>query len=91
MIKTTLHYKVLITPDRQTGTEKPGFTAYVPKLGIADDGYTVEEALKNVRLLIKFHLESLISENDPIPSPDPDDSLITTASVELPAKIKLIP
>lgn len=77
------NYRVIIEPDWQTGTGKPGFTAYVPKLGIADDGYTVEEALKNIRSLIKFHLECLIEEGADIPQPDYQEAFITTTSVPL--------
>lgn len=44
-----LNYRIIIEPDQETGTNKPGFTAYCPTLGIADDGDTVEEALKNIK------------------------------------------
>lgn len=89
MSKTTVSYKIFITPDRQTGNGKEGYTVFVPKLGIADDGYTIEEALKNIRSLIKFHLNCLIREGEPIPAPDTEDSLVTTASVEVPVKVAI--
>lgn len=83
MEKLVASYKVFIFPDRETGDGKRGFTAYVPKLGIADDGYTIEEALKNIHSLIKFHLESLIAEAEPIPAPDSEEALVTSARVKL--------
>ena len=47
MEKQVLNYRIIIEPDKQTGTGKPGFTAYCPTLGVADDGDTIEEALQN--------------------------------------------
>ena len=44
MEKKILNYRVVITPDQRTGTGKPCYTAYVPLLGIATDGDTIEEA-----------------------------------------------
>jgi len=90
MEKSVAHYKVFISKDRETGNGKPCFTAYVPKLGIADGGYTVEETLKNVHNLIKFHLDCLIEEREYIPNPDfEEDTLITSATVKLtPAKAR---
>ena len=83
MEKYIANYKVFIFPDRETGNGKDGFTAYVPKLDIADSGYSVEEALGNVHSLIKFHLESLIAEKGPIPAPDSEETLVTSALIEL--------
>lgn len=89
MEKTVAHYKVFIAKDRETGNGKLGFVAYVPKLGIADDGYTVEEALANVQSLIKFHLNCLIEEGESIPAPDEEGTLVTSATVKLtPAKAR---
>lgn len=65
-----LNYRVIIEPDRETGTDKPGFTAYCPTLGIADDGDTVDEALENIKAMIEFHLNSLKEEGKDIPKPD---------------------
>lgn len=85
MAKVIPYYKVFITPDFETGDGRSGFVACVPKLGIADDGATVEEALANVRSLIKFHLECLIAEGEAIPAPDAEDSFVTSATVNLSA------
>ena len=78
MSKTIVSYKIFIAPDRSAYGQKSGFTAYAPRLGIADDGRTVEEALKNIRALIKFHLDCLVHEGETIPTPDPEDAFVTT-------------
>ena len=89
MEKYVANYKVFIFPDRETGNGKYGFTAYVPKLDIADSGYTIEEALVNIHSLIKFHLESLIAEKEQIPAPDSEETLVTSALIELsPAHVR---
>lgn len=77
------NYRVIIEPDEETGNGKSGFTAYVPKLGIADSGYTVEEAMENIRSLLKFHLECLIKEGVEIPTSDHQDAFVTNTSVTL--------
>ncbi|RJR15720.1 type II toxin-antitoxin system HicB family antitoxin [Candidatus Microgenomates bacterium] len=63
-----LNYRIIIESDTETGTEKAGFTAFCPTFGIADDGDTVEEALTNLKKLIRFHIASLRDEGKEIPS-----------------------
>jgi len=75
-----LEYRILITPDIRTGTRKKCFTAYVPVLGIAVDGDTVEEAHLNAEKLASFHLESLKKEGGQLPL-DTEADFITTARV----------
>lgn len=86
MEKRVASYKVIISPDKQTGTGRGGFTAYVPKLGISDDGFTIEEALHNVKELAKFHLEALAEEGESIPTPDSEQSFVTSARFEVNVK-----
>jgi len=62
-----LTYRVVVEPDKRVGARQQCFTAYCPTLGLADDGDTLEEALKNVKALIKFHVESLAAEGEEIP------------------------
>lgn len=81
-----LNYRIIIEPDRETGTDKPGFTAYCPTLGLADDGDTIEEALKNIKAMVKFHLKCLSEEGADIPSPDNDQGLITSLKIEVSSK-----
>lgn len=80
-----IDYRIVITPDTRTGSEEPGFTALVPALGIATGGDSVEEALKNIRDMIAFHLECLRKEKEPLPVEQPAADFITTARVAIPA------
>lgn len=85
MKTTLLNYRIIVEPDKETGTGKPGYTASCPTLGVADDGDTIDEALQRIKSLIKFHLECLVEEGEPLPAPDNEDSLITTIKVDAPA------
>ena len=64
--KTTRIYRVVVEPD-----EDGGYFAVVPSIpGVAEQGETVEEAFANMRLALKFHLESMIEEGEEVPPPD---------------------
>lgn len=76
-----LNYRIIIEPDEEIGTGKPGFTAYCPTLGIADDGDTIEESLKNIKSLIQFHLKCLKEEKQEIISDKSDSALLTNISI----------
>ncbi|MGB9706489.1 MAG: type II toxin-antitoxin system HicB family antitoxin [Microgenomates group bacterium] len=78
-----LNYRVIIKPDKRTGTGESCFSALCPTLGIADDGDTFEEALNNLQKLIKFHLECLVKEKEEIPVDEPEKEIITTTKIEL--------
>lgn len=80
-----LDYRIVITPDTRTGSGQHCFTAFVPTLGIATDGDSVEEALRNVQEMIAFHLECLRREKQPLPVEQPMTDFITTARVAVPA------
>jgi len=85
MLKNTkkiLEYRILITPDLRTGTNKKCFAAYVPVLGIATDGDTVEEARANAEELTSFHLDSLKKEGKPLPR-ETNVDFISTAKVSI--------
>lgn len=79
-----LNYRIIIEPDTETGTEKPGYTASCPTLGIAADGDTIEEGLANIRSLVQFHLKCLTEEEKEIPEPDKMEGFVTTMQVEFP-------
>lgn len=76
-----MEYRLLISPDTRTGTGERCYTSYVPVLGIAADGDTVEEALENAKKLIAFHLESLRKEKSAIPVEEPGEEFIAMAKV----------
>lgn len=65
-----LNYRIIVEPDKETGTNKPGYTALCPTLGVADDGNTIEEALHNVRNAIQAYVDSLIADHLPVPAPN---------------------
>ena len=59
-----LNYRIIVSPDKQTGTEKLGFTALCPTLGVADDGKTIDEALINVQKAIKAYMATVNLKKD---------------------------
>lgn len=82
-----LNYRIIVTPDKQTGTGKLGFTALCPTLGVADDGDTVEEALRNVRGAIKAYVSSLVEDKQAVPVDEPEYDIITTTQIDAPPKL----
>ena len=84
-----LNYRIIVSPDYQTGTGKPGFTALCPTLGVADDGDTVEEALKNVKRAIQAYIYSLVEDKLPVPVDKPQEDIITTTQVTVPPALRL--
>ncbi len=83
--KKYYEYRILITPDTRTGSGEQCFTAFVPVLGIATSGESVEEAFQNIQEMIAFHLESLRKEKRPLPVEYPTADFITTARVAVSA------
>lgn len=83
--KNYLEYRIVITPDVRTGSRRACFTAFIPVLGIAADGDTVEEARENAKNLIAFHIESLKKEGEILPVEMVANEFITTARVPVPA------
>lgn len=90
MERCVLNYRVIIKPDKQTGTGKPGFTALCPTLGVADDGDTIEEALKNVRGAIKAYIDSLIEDKLPVPVDEPEKDIVTTTQINVKGRLQLL-
>jgi predicted RNA binding protein YcfA (HicA-like mRNA interferase family) len=60
MQKQVLNYRIIIEPEKQ-GT-RTVYNAYCDTLGLADYGDSIEEALKNIKSLIKFHIERLLED-----------------------------
>lgn len=78
-----LNYRIIIEPDKQTGTNKPGYTALCPTLGVADDGDTIEAALRNVRGAIRAYVASLVEDKRPVPIDEPEKDIVTTTQVNI--------
>ena len=83
-----LNYRIIITPDKQTGTGKAGHTAFCPTLGVADDGDTIEEALKNVKGAIQAYVESLVEDKQPVPVDYPEQDIVTTTQIQAPSSFR---
>lgn len=83
METTILNYRIIVKPDKQTGTNKSGFTAICPTLGIADDGDTVEESLSNIKNAIKVYIDVLTQDHLPIPKDEPEKEIVTTAQIKI--------
>lgn len=79
-----LNYRIIITPDTQTGTGKAGYTALCPTLGVADDGDTIDEAIQNVKGAIQSYVDSLVADKQLVPMDDPGKDLVTTTQINVP-------
>ena len=84
-----LDYRVIVTPDEQTGGGEIGYTAFCPSLGVADDGDTIEEALKNVKGAIRVYVESLVKDREPVPVDHPQRDIVTTTQIFAPPSLRL--
>lgn len=83
-----LNYRIIVSPDKQTGTGKAGFTALCPTLGVADDGDTIEEALENVKGAIQVYIDSLVKDKEPVPVDQPQQDIVTTTQVTAPPSLR---
>lgn len=89
MKQTLLNYRVIVKPDTQTGTGKPGYTALCPTLGVADDGDTIDQALHNLQAAMQTYIDSLVEDNLPVPKDNPETETITTATINVLKPFKL--
>ncbi len=77
------NYKIVIEK------EKNNYVAYCPALGLSDFGKNIDEALKRMKKLIKFHLETLLELGYPIPVEKDLATLITSVEISLPSSVKI--
>lgn len=77
MQKNILNYRITIEKEKK---EKRGFVynAYCPALQLADFGTSIDQAVKRMTNLIKFHLESLEKLGYPIPVEKESTTIITS-------------
>lgn len=85
-----LNYRIIVSPDTQTGTGKAGFTALCPTLGVADDGDTIEEALENVKGAIQIYIDSLVESKEPVPVDQTQEDIVTTTQVIAPLHLRYV-
>lgn len=76
-----LNYRIIIEPEKQG--KKIAYNVYCDTLGLADWGYSVEEAIKNIKSLIKFHIECLLEDGSEVPSENTDKELIMLTRVSI--------
>lgn len=81
MQKQVLNYRIIIEPEKM-GKEMT-YNAYCPTLNLADYGYSIDEAVKNIRSLIKFHIECLLEDGQEVPEENTNEEIITSTKVSI--------
>lgn len=76
-----LNYRIIIEPEKQG--KKTVYNAYCPTLGVADYGDSIDEAVKHMKSLIKFHIECLLEEGLEVPPEDITSGVVTTTKVSI--------
>lgn len=79
MQKQVLNYRIIIEPEKMG--KKVVYNAYCPTLGLADYGDSIDEALKNIQALIKFHIKSLLKDGLEVPVENTTEEVITSTKV----------
>lgn len=83
-----LNYRIIIEPDKRTGSGETCFTAYCPTFGIADSGETIEDAIVNIKKAIEAWIGALIKDGEPVPIDRVENSIVTFTSIKAPANIR---
>ena len=81
MEKQVLNYRIIIEPEKMG--RKTVYNAYCDTLGLADYGDSVEEAVKNIKSLMKFHIECLLEDGIEVPAENVEKELITLTKVSI--------
>lgn len=81
MQKQVLNYRIIIEPEKMG--KKIVYNAYCPILGLADYGDSIDEALKNIQALIKFHIKSLLEDGLEVPTENTVGEVITSTKVSI--------
>ena len=76
-----LSYRIIIEPEKQG--KKTVYNAYCPTLGVADYDDSIDEAIKNIKALIKFHVESLLEERLEVPQENTTQEIIASTTVSI--------
>ena len=76
-----LNYRIIIEPEKQG--KKTVYNAYSPTLGLADYGDSIDDAIKNIKALVKFHVENLLEEGLEVPQENTSQELITSTTVSI--------
>ena len=81
MQKQVLNYRIIIEPEKQG--KKVVYNAYCPTLGVADYADSIDQAVKNIQSLIKFHIESLLGGGIEVPTENTEEELIMSTRVSI--------
>ncbi len=81
MEKQILNYRIIIEPEKMG--KKIVYNAYCPTLGVADYGNSAEEAIKNIKSLIKFHIKCLLGEGQEVPRENLDEEILISTKVSI--------
>lgn len=83
MEKIILNYRIIIEKEKTKGKKVDiMYNAYCPTLQLSDFGKTIDEVVKRITKLIKFHVESLSELGYKVPVEKEATTFIT--SVEVP-------
>lgn len=80
MQKQILNYRIIIEPEKMG--KKTVYNAYCPTLGIADWGNSVDEAIKRIQSLMKFHVECLLEEKQEVPVEN-EQEIVTRTKISI--------
>lgn len=83
-----LNYRIIVTPDTQTGAGRRGYTALCPTLGVADDGDTIDKALANVKGAIEMYVASLVEDKQQVPVDDLEHDVVTATQINAPSSFQ---
>ena len=81
-----LNYRIIIEPDKRTGSNTSCYSAFCPTLGIADSGDTIEEAIENIKKGIEVWIESLAKDGEVVPTDRIEGSIVTYTAVKAPLR-----
>ena len=81
MQKQVLNYRIIIEPEKMG--KKVVYNAYCDTLGLADYADSVDEAIKNIKSLIKFHIKCLLEGGIEVPTENAAEELITSTKVSI--------
>ncbi len=79
MQRQVLNYRIIIEPEKMG--RKTVYNAYCPTLGLADYADSIDQAVKNIRSLIKFHIECLLKDGIDVPQENIFEELIMSTKV----------
>lgn len=81
MQKQVLNYRIIIEPEKMG--KKVVYNAYCPTLGLADYADSIDQAVKNIQSLIKFHIECLLEDGIEVPTENTEEELIMSTKVSI--------